>query len=146
MKIQVDIDEKYEDVSIKIESPKLNPEIERILSMIRMLDMQITARKGNETHLLDVSALLYIEAVDRATFLYTGDEVYESSLKLYELEQQLCDRGFLRVSKSTLIHMKKIKSLKADLNRKIKVTMINGEQIMVSRMYAEELRKRLGIK
>lgn len=146
MKIQVDIDEKYEDVSIKIESPKLNPEIERILSMIRMLDMQITARKGNETHLLDVSALLYIEAVDRATFLYTGDDVYESNLKLYELEQQLCDRGFLRVSKSTLIHMKKIKSLKADLNRKIKVTMINGEQIMVSRMYAEELRKRLGIK
>lgn len=146
MKIQVDIDEKYEDVSIKIESPKLNPEIERILSMIRMLDMQITARKGNETHLLDVSALLYIEAVDRAAFLYTGDDVYESNLKLYELEQQLCDRGFLRVSKSTLIHMKKIKSLKADLNRKIKVTMINGEQIMVSRMYAEELRKRLGIK
>lgn len=146
MKIEINVDETYADMDVKISCPRLTPEIERLISMIRMLDMQIAARRENETHMVDAGELLYIEAVDRTTFLYTEDTVYECDLRLYELEQQLCERGFFRVSKSCLIHLKKIKSLKADLNRKIKVTMKNGEQIMVSRMYADELRKRLGIK
>lgn len=108
--------------------------------------MQIPAKKNGETYLIDAAKLLYVEAVERTTFLYTEDNVYESDLKLYELEQQLTERGFLRISKQTLVHLKKIKSLKADLNRKIRVTLCNGEQIMVSRMYADEFRKRIGIK
>ena len=37
-----------------------------------------------------------IEAVDRKTFVYTATESYESELKLYELEQDLVARDFLR--------------------------------------------------
>lgn len=146
MKIQIDVDPAYDDIHIKIECGKLTPEIDRMISLIRMLDMQIPAKKNGETYLIDAAKLLYVEAVERTTFLYTEDNVYESDLKLYELEQQLTERGFLRISKQTLVHLKKIKSLKADLNRKIRVTLCNGEQIMVSRMYADEFRKRIGIK
>ena len=35
---------------------------------------------------------------------------------------------------------------KDDINRKIKLTLKNGEQIMVSRMYADELRAKLGVR
>ena len=56
------------------------------------------------------------------------------------------DQGFIRISKTTIINLKIIQSLKADINRKIRVTLINGEQIVVSRMYADELRKRLGVR
>ncbi|MDO5156301.1 MAG: LytTR family DNA-binding domain-containing protein [Eubacteriales bacterium] len=146
MKIEINVDEKIEDVKISIDCPRLTPDIEKLLSMIRMLDMQIAVKKDGEIYMLDATTILYIEAVERVTFLYTQDCVYESELKLYELEQQLCERGFFRVSKSCLIQLKKIKSMKADLNRKIKVTMQGGDQIMVSRMYADELRKRLGVK
>lgn len=146
MIIQIDVDPAYDDIHIKIECGKLTPEIDRMISLIRMLDMQIPAKKNGETYLIDADKLLYVEAVERTTFLYTGDNVYESDLKLYELEQQLTERGFLRINKQTLVHLKKIKSLKADLNRKIRVTLCNGEQIMVSRMYADEFRKRIGIK
>ena len=90
--------------------------------------------------------ILYIESVDRNTFVYTKDEFYEIDLRLYEVEQQFVEQGFIRISKTAIINMKKIQSLKADINRKIRVTMINGEQIIVSRNYADELRKRLGVK
>ena len=53
--------------------------------------------------------------------------------------------GFFRVSKSCLLQLKYMQSMKADLNRRIKVTLENGEQIMVSRQYAEELKVRLGL-
>ena len=95
---------------------------------------------------MDVSKVIYLESVDRKTFVYTGENVYESSLKLYELEQQLDECGFFRASKSCLVQLKYIKSLKADINRKIRVTLENGEQIIVSRQYAEELKKKLGVK
>ena len=146
MKIEIDIDEKYPDIGVRVTTPALTPEVERIVSLIRIVDMQIPVKKDDETVLLDASTILYIEAVERSTFVYTEDETYESGLKLYEFENQLSQRDFIRISKQGLLNLKKVKSLKADINRKIRVTLLNGEQIVVSRMYSDELRKRLGVK
>ena len=101
--------------------------------------------KGEEIVILDVSAILYIESVDRKTFVYTKDTVYESKLKLYEIEARLCESGFIRANKSCLIQIRQIKSLRSDLDRRIRVTFESGEQILVSRQYADELKKRLGV-
>ncbi|MCR5093254.1 MAG: LytTR family transcriptional regulator [Lachnospiraceae bacterium] len=146
MKIEIDIDEKYTDVGVRVTAPELSPQVEKLVSMMRMADMQIAVRKGGETILLDAARILYIEAVDRNTFVYTQEATYESALKLYEFEQQLPAGDFIRISKQAILNLRKVKSLKAEINRKIRVTLLNGEQIIVSRMYSDELRKRLGIK
>lgn len=146
MKISIEVDEAYSDVEIRVGCKHLTPELEKMMAMLRMLDMQLTVKKENTAYFLDINKVLYIEAVDRCCFVYTGDGVFESEMKLYELEQQLEECNFFRVSKSCLVNLKMIAGLKADINRKIRVTMKNGEQLMVSRMYAEELRKRLGVK
>ena len=62
------------------------------------------------------------------------------------MEQELLKQDFLRVSKQSIVNLRKIKSLKADINRKVRLTLTNGEQIVVSRMYADELRRKLGLK
>lgn len=146
MKIEIDIDNKYTDVGVIVTAPELTPDIERIVSLMRMMDMQIAVKRDDETILLDTTMILYIEAVERATFVYTENDVFESDFKLYEFEQQLPEKDFIRVSKQSILNLRKVKRLKADINRKIRVTLLNGEQIIVSRMYADELRKRLGIK
>lgn len=146
MKIEIDIDEKYSDVEVDIKAPRLNQDIEKLISLMRMINMQIAVKKDDETHMLDIEKILYIETVERNTFVYTEDATYESDLKLYEMEQELLEQSFSRISKQSIINLIKVKSLKADINRKIRVTLVNGEQIIVSRMYSEALRKRLGIK
>ena len=146
MKINLDIDGKYDDPEVIIRAPHLNNDIERMVAMMRMIDMQIAVRKDNETYLLETEKILYIEAVDRKTFVYTNSENYESELKLYEIEQELIERDFLRISKNSIVNLRKIKSLKTDVNRKIRITLQNGEQIVVSRMYSDELRKKLGLR
>ena len=146
MKIELDINEKYPDTDIKITAPRLTQDIEKIISFMRILDRKITAKKDDETYLLDAEKILYIETVDRNTFIYTTEATYESDLKLYELEQELLEQDFIRISKQSIVNLRKVKSLKADINRKIRITLQNGEQIIVSRMYSEELRKRLGVK
>ncbi len=146
MKINLDIDGKYDDIEVIIRAPHLNNDIERMVAMMRMIDMQIAVRKDNETVLLDTDKILYVEAVDRKTFVYTNADTYESELKLYELEQQLIERDFLRISKQSIVNLRKIRSLKTDVNRKIRITLQNGEQIVVSRMYSDELRRKLGLR
>jgi DNA-binding LytR/AlgR family response regulator len=146
MKIEIDIDEKYPDTEVVIRANKLDSDVERLVAMMRMVNMQIGVRKNDETYLLDVEKILYIEAVERKTFVYTSDETYESDLKLYEIEQELLERDFFRISKQSIVNIRMIKSLKSDINRKIRITLKNDEQIVVSRMYSDELRRKLGLK
>ena len=146
LKIEINVNEGYRDTEIKISCARLTPEIEKILATLRMLNRQLTAYREGETYLLEVSEVIYAESIDRKTFVYTGKEVYESGFKLYELEQQLEECGFFRANKSCVVQLRCIRSLKMDLNRKIRATLENGEQIMVSRQYAEELKKKLGVK
>lgn len=146
LKIEINVDEKISDTQIVISCKKLTPEMERLLAMLHILDKQLVVKKGEETCFLDVSEVVYIESVDRKSFIYTKKDVYEADFRLYELEQQLEDCGFFRASKSCLVQLKYIKSLRADINRRIRVTLENGEQIIVSRQYAEELKRKLGLK
>ena len=145
MKIEIVVDEKATDLNISVTCKQLTPDVERILTMLRMMNHQLMVKKNEETFLLDIAQVIYIESVDRKCFVYTSDEMYETDLRLYELEKQLEGYGFFRVSKSFLIHLQKVQSLKAEINRKIRITMSNGEQIIASRQYAEELKKRLGV-
>lgn len=146
MKIEININEDIEDIEIIFSCRKLTPAVERMLATLMVMDKKLTVIREDETYFLDVAKVIYLESVDRKTFVYTEDAVYESSLKLYELEQQLDEYGFFRANKSCLIQLKYVRSLKADINRKIRVTLENGEQIMVSRQYAEGLKKKLGVK
>lgn len=145
MKISININENTKETQITIDCRRLTPEIEKIMEMLRMLNQQLTVTKEGETYLLDVAKIIYIEAVDRKTFVYTGDDCYESRLKLYEAEERLCESGFFRAGKSCIVQLRHIKSLKTDVDRKLRLTLENGEQLIVSRQYAEELKRRLGV-
>lgn len=145
MKISINIDDQYPETEIVVNSKSLTPEVEKIITALRMLDSQLTVTKDDESYIL-VSKIAYVESVDRKTFVYTKDDCFESKLRLYEIEELLCQSGFLRISKACLVHLKFIRSLRTELDRKLRLTLENGEQIIVSRQYADELKRRLGVK
>lgn len=145
MKIEINVDEQVDETCIRISCRELTPELSRILAMLRLPERQLAVTRDEETYLLDVTEVIYIESLERKTFVYTKDGVYESGLKLYELEAQLEAWGFLRVSKSCLVRLSAVRSLRSDINRRIRVTLDNGEVIIASRQYADGIKKRLGI-
>ena len=146
MKISIDIDDNYKDTEVVIHAPKLTQDVEKLIAVMRMLNMQIAVSKNDETYLIDAGKILYVEAVERKTFVYTEEEIYESKLPLYEIAREFHKHDFLRISKQSIVNLRMIKSLKTDINRRIKITLKNGEQIVVSRMYADELKNKLGVK
>lgn len=145
MKIFININPELSDTELTINCSGLTAETENIIAALRMVDNQLTVIRDGEAHILDISKIAYIETVDRRTIVYTEDDCYESKLKLYEMEEKLCSIGFLRISKSCIVRLKYIRSLKADLDRRIRITLENGEQLIASRQYADELKKRLGV-
>ncbi|WMC94373.1 LytTR family DNA-binding domain-containing protein [Kineothrix sp. MB12-C1] len=145
MKIRINEVPEQEDVEVIINCKKVDEEIMRIITMLRVYDKKLTGIKGDQTYLLDAAKIFYIDTVDKKTFLYTENEVYETPLRLYELEEQLDTAGFFRAGKSVLINFNEIKALKSDFNGRILVTMNNGEKLMVSRQYAVTIKEKLDI-
>jgi len=146
LKIHINEDLKYRETEITINCSRLSPDIERLISMLRVLDLKITGKKDGQTYILDAARVLYIDTVDKKTFFYTQNDVYETNLKLYELEEQLEAMDFLRANKSCIINLRHIVSIKPDIDGKLLVTMSNNEKLYVSRQYSPSIKTRLGVR
>ena len=144
MKINIRIDNDCPETEISITCAAMSDELEKVIASLRALDSKLTGVKNGQTYILDASLILYIETVDKMTFLYTESDVYESSLRLYELEQQLSSGDFFRSGKSSIINFRKIKSLKSDIDGRIIVVMENNERMIVSKQYAPFVKRKLG--
>lgn len=83
--------------------------------------------------------ILYFEAVGELVFAYTKDEVYEIKKRLYQIEAEVNDKSFIRVSKSVIINLNEVTALHPGINRCIYAYLSNEEQILVSRNYAKEV-------
>ena len=146
MKIHINEDASLNEMEITINCNRINTEVESIISKLRVMDLKLTGKRNNHTYILDAAKVLYIDTVDKKTFFYTKQEVYETDLRLYELEEQLKALDFFRSNKSCIINFNQIHSIKADIDGKLLVTMNNKEKLFVSRQYALEVKRKLGVK
>ena len=146
MKISLQIDGVYEETEILIRSPKLTPELEQLLAALNLMNRKITVTNSDETAVFDAAEIVYAESVDRKTFVYTKSDCRETRLRLYELEELLEPCGFLRISKSCLVQVRMIRTVRTEIGRRLRLTLETGEQMIVSRQYAETLKQHLGVK
>ena len=144
MKIIVEQPSTLEEDHVIIKCRDVHPELISLLNSFNKTK-KLIGYLDNEVHRIDPSDVYYIEAIDNKTFLYGHNLVYESKKKLYELEELLKMNDFLRISKSTIINLSKIKALKPALSKRIEATLDNNEKIIVSRQYVSNLKKHLGI-
>lgn len=143
MKITLNQDPAFSETEIIVNCPLADEDILRLIAMLRVYQRKLVGVLDGEQHLLDVKDVLYIDTADKRTFLYTGTAVYESALRLYELENNLKELDFLRAGRSAIVNFRKIRSIRPELGGRLLVTMDNGEQVYVSRQYAGEMKEKL---
>lgn len=144
--MEIQIQEGFPSLEIIIKCPKASEEIHKMVSLLQNHEQKLLGKKDGMTSLIDKQDVLYFESVEKHCFIYTAADVYETDLKLYELEDRLTDAGFFRSSKSQILNIVKITSLCPDFGGRMEVIMENGERSVVSRQYAKRLKERLGIK
>lgn len=148
MKININVDEQFSGIEVTINCGELTEDVEHMIAAIRMSSRQlvVTDSKSGENVILDAGDIAYVEAIDRKCFVYTEDHVFETSYRLYELEALFSGMRFCRISKSCLVSLKFISSIKTEVNHRLRLTLKNKEAIIVSRQYAEDIKEQLGVK
>ena len=84
--------------------------------------------------------------MDRDVFAYKASGVYRIRNTLYELEDDLREKFFVRISKSTIVNIKAIRTIAPEDFRRIKLLLSNGEYLVVSRSYANGFKSAIGMK
>ncbi|MCI8409443.1 MAG: LytTR family transcriptional regulator [Lachnospiraceae bacterium] len=127
-------------LTVTIEYPKLDTKIENLIKKIKSLDFIISGNYNGKTFAVNISDIYYMESVERKTFLYTKDDIYMTDRKLYEFEEQLKETTIIRISKSCLMNMDMLYSVKQLRNSQLEATLINGEKLIVARTYLKDMK------
>lgn len=143
MKITLNQNPSFPETEIIINCPQADEDILRIIALLRVHQKKLVGLLEGESHLLDGKDVLYIDTADKRTFLYTPGRVYESALRLYELEDGLRDLDFIRASRSCLVNFRQVRSIRPELGGRLLVTVEGGERLYVSRQCAPAWREKL---
>ncbi|MBO4309575.1 MAG: LytTR family transcriptional regulator [Lachnospiraceae bacterium] len=145
MKIDILKDQNEEKIYVEIHCKDVTDEVSRLERHLKRFNSFIPASDNGEIVNVDLNDILYIESVDKKTFIYTDNRVLLTEKRLYEFEETLDEKDFFRCSKSTIININKVNKLKPEITRNILATLSNGEVVVVSRRYAIELKKLLNL-
>lgn len=145
MKIVIEEIGQDQDQVIILRTHQIDAFARDLFTFIENHDKKILGQMGKEIHLLDPDMIYYIESVDRKTFIYVQDQIYTSQAPLYQLEEELNPKHFFRASKSMILNMNFIVSVRPILDSRYEARLRNNEKVYISRNYVSELKKRLGL-
>ncbi len=126
-----------------IQCYEVNDNVKTIVRFIESTEATLAGYIDERVTQISLQDILFVEAVDNKTYAYTLKKVYELKCKLYEFATEYEDKRFFRCSKSFVINLMKIDNVRPVLNGRFSATMFNGEEVIISRQYVPELKKRL---
>lgn len=126
-----------------IQCYEINDEVKSIVGFIKSVGATLAGYSDERASQIPLQDIFYVEAVDNRVFAYTAKKVFELKCKLYEFVELYENRTFFRCSKSQVINLMKIDHVHPILNGRFSATLFSGEEVIISRQYVPELKKRL---
>lgn len=145
MKLFIDQSDEYNDTEIIIKCGMIDGQLEDIIGQIRLCMFSVAGSKDGETRVIPLGEIFYFESIDERTFIYLQSDVYECSMKLYELEEQLEKANFVRISKSCIVNIMKLDSVRPMMNSRYEAKLDNGEKLIINRTYLANFKSKFGI-
>lgn len=145
MKVIIDEIKETQEEYILFHIKEVNEKVSKAIRFIENLDVCLVGKANEKLYKVKYKDIFYIETVDKKSFLYTSDNVFASSDKLYQLEEKLEYVDFIRVSKSMVLNIDKIELIYPTISGRFEAKLFNQEIVTISRSYVPELRKKLGL-
>ena len=134
---------KEDEELVLIRCREVTEEVREIAAFVKSRQGSLSGTMDAKRYEIAVADVCYIESVDGKTFLYTSDGVFETASRLYELEELLKTKHFLRISKAMLVNLMKIRSIQPAFNGRFTAVLRTGEKIIISRSYVKALKAAL---
>ncbi len=144
MKINLKENKNKNDIEVLIEYPEMSETVHRIETAIKSVDNIVRCQDDDgKICFVRVSDIYYIESVEKQVFIYIKEKVYSSDLPLYQFAEKLYNYGFEQISKSCVLNLNTLVSVKAIFNSKMEAMLENGEKVIISRNFIPTIKKRL---
>jgi len=142
MKIKIEIEDNLTENEIVIHCNQIDENIkqiqEAIVSISRTQEKFILFKEETEYY-VSLNKILFFETQENVVYAHTRKDVYQTKLRLYELENLLPD-NFMRISKSAILNLNHVFSITASSEVQFEGT---HKQIYISRNYYKSMKSRL---
>lgn len=146
MRVRTRISADYPEMEIHVCNYEMNERVKEVVMRIeRTVNDTIAGTDENGIRLLPVCEIARFYACNQKVLAQHKDGSYSVHSKLYELEEQLDEKQFVRISKSEIVNIRKIKKLDMDMAGTIRIVLSDGTQTYTSRRCIPRLKKALGI-
>ena len=154
MKVQLFVSKDLEEPYAEIYTDVLTDNIQKAMVLLEneteeddeeITDNSILAvKKGQDIVLLDFDDIFMIRVEDKQTKVFTEDRDYLVKKPLYQIEESL-DSNFVRVSKTTIVNLRKIKRVAPSLKGMMFIELKNGLKDNISRKYLSDFKSALDL-
>ncbi len=105
---------------------------------------RLAVKSGGRVLLLRVEEIDWVEAADNYVNLHVGSESHLLRETMNALEQRLPSDRFVRIGRSTIVNMDRIKELQPLFHGEYAVILLDGTRVTLSRTYRDKLNQLLG--
>jgi two-component system LytT family response regulator len=113
--------------------------LETIVSPRRHMK-RLAVRSAGKTVFVDVDDIDWIDAAENYVQLHCGKTVHLLHVPMNTLERSLSPETFLRIHRSTIVNVGRIKDLQPGVHGEYVITLRSGVQLQSGRTYQEKLR------
>lgn len=147
MKLEFDIQEKYQQLKIIIQNHTLNDEVQTVMDQLKN-QKKVESLFGYEEDKIYVlkASDIYLFYSEQSKVVASLESVtYKMKDKLYQLEERLMNDGFVRISKSAIVNLNHIANIEATFDGGLVVVLNNNQKEVISRRYVKKVKEAIGI-
>ena len=146
MKVNLFISRDIEEPHADIHTNELTDNITRAMSILESDDSNdmLAVKKGSDFALLEFRDVYMFRVEDKQVKVYTENSEYLIKKPLYQVEEAL-DSDFVRISKSTIVNLKKVERVAPSLKGMMFIQLKNGLKDNISRKYLPDFKQALDL-
>lgn len=147
MKVELKLQPGLAEPKIVILAGAESARLRELVQRLEGLDLSpIPAFLGERTVLLDPEDILRFYTDGKLVAAQTAGETYFVRMRLYELEERLDGRRFVRISNSEIVNLKYVTALDLSLAGTIRMTLDGKTAAYVSRRYVKKIKQAVGLR
>ena len=132
---------KDQPLTVIVEYPEYDQTVDRLITKIKNMSISFTGKSDGKSVSIDLFDIYYIESVDRKIFLYSKDNVYRYDGSMSDIEPATADTDIVRISRTCLMNVTHLSEIMQMKNSHLEAVLDNGEKLIVSRKYLQDIKK-----
>ncbi len=141
MKLSVKLDENCTETEVIIVTKQIDDKVSEIMNKLSKKGVnKLTGSSDGKFAVINDDDLIRIYANNQKVHAITNSGEYIIKYRLYELEEQLDDKKFIRISNSEIVNVNYIQSFDLSLAGTICINFKSGERTFASRRYVSKIK------